>query len=289
MKKVRLIAACLLVVFSSCNQEETLLQQGSGNDDAKITKNGTLTEKTTSSGKLTTYEIKPEIMVNFKYYYQLNAPSPVDGSKACGPTSYMMATYCLAKYKYGNNCTYTCDGEQLKTIVGKTGVSTDILDLYTYAKKTDNSFLVADKKSTTDRELIKKFITSSLANDRFIITFITGYVYKPSTATKECFWSNDGSVNADMKMTGNIKTGAMPNYITGLNENGTTIGGHIIILTKFVQTHLDGSGYIEYIDPVASSHSPSNRRYVSFTRLLDSMMWNGSGDNMYDALSLGIY
>jgi hypothetical protein len=136
---------------------------------------------------------------------------------------------------------------------------------------------------------MKNFIKSSLANDRFVIAFVTGYVYSPSTVNEPYFYTNSSLVNADLIATGNTKLGTKKNYITTLNENGSTVGGHIIVIVKFVQTASDGSGYIEYIDPLANAHSPSNRRFVSFTRLLDSMAWNGDSNTAYDALALGIY
>ncbi len=287
MKTIKIMVVSLLIMlFVSCNKDEMINQQELIHKN-KVSSLGNVSgAKLSTSGLYPVYEVKSEIMMHFQHFCQFNATGGVDGSAACGPTSYMMAAYCLAKYKDPNTL-YRCNATKLTNIVQQTGVSTNILKLYNYALNYDNSFLTPSKLSTTNRETMKTFLKDALANDKFIITFITGYVYSPSTVNKKCFYTNTSSINSDMKPTGNTKIGTNPNYITGLNENGSTIGGHIIVLVRFVQTAADGSGYVEYIDPLANAYSPSNRRYVSFSRLLDSMMWNGDGNTTYDALTLG--
>jgi hypothetical protein len=237
-----------------------------------------------TSGLNPVYEIKPEIMAYFQHFYQLNATGNVNGSAACGPTSYMMAAYCLAKYKDPNTL-YRCSATKLTNIVQITGLSTGLSTLSSYARTYDNTFLSVATSYGSKRETMKTFIKNSLLVDKFVVTAINAYVIYPSPVDNENY-SLNSSLNGDLNSGSDLTSGNYRNYISSSDEGGK-VGGHIIVLVKFVQTAVDGSGYVEYIDPIAPLHSPSNRRYVSFSRLLDAIKMNGN-NTYYDAFSLGV-
>lgn len=239
-----------------------------------------------TSGSNTIYEVSPLVVNNFQHYCQLNAPSPINGSAACGPTSYMMAASCIARY-LDPNTAYTTSGTKLQTIVNITGVSTNLATLSNYATNYDGSFLSVTTSYGSNRETIKNFIKNSLAANKFVITGINAYVMSPSPVNNSNFYLN-ASTNGDLNAGSDITSGTYRNYISSSDEGGK-VGGHIIVILKFVQTASDGSGYIEYIDPIATTRpfGVSNRRYVSFTRLLDAIKMNGN-NTFYDAFAIGI-
>jgi hypothetical protein len=103
---------------------------------------------------------------------------------------------------------------------------------------------------------------------------------------KPNLYNNDPS-NYDLNATGESSTGSYNwNYISTLDEDGSNIGGHIIIVR--LRVNLDGTGVVEYVDPLAPNHNPSNRKFVSYTRLLNSMAMNGLANTSYDAISIGL-
>ncbi len=252
---------------------------------------GSVVAKISYPGTYPVYEVDPAIMAYFQHYYQLDAPTI--GSNACGPASYMMAAACIANYRNPISNTYFATTSKLQSIysivkgwanANNSGYIT-LEHLRQYAITYDNSFIVNGYKYTNDREETKTFIKSALANDRFVIVGVNAYIMSPSPVDNSNFFSNT-SINGDLNPTGNVTSGTYRNYISTLDEGGN-VGGHMIIVVKFVQTASDGNGYIEYIDPIAKTRiGLSNRRFVSFTRLLDAMKMNGNNSN-YDAISIG--
>ena len=93
----------------------------------------------------------------------------------------------------------------------------------------------------------------------------------------------------------NPDLGTSPLYITSKpEENSSNIGGHVIVLIA-INTDATGDGVVTYLDPLAKTRSGSNRRYVKYSLLLDSMAESGTTlidgrnrVNYYDAFSIGL-
>lgn len=296
MKKVtfNLLFVLTVILLSSCKKEETANNKEFFNTQANnITKNSSI------SGNQTIYEVAPTIVANFQHYCQRNA-GPASATypngtgnltddqsrRACGPTAYMMAANCIAKY-INPYTGYSASGTKLAEIVSKTGVSTYLTDLVNYANNYDNSFLIGvyNGPQKTNRALSKQFIETALANNKFIITAVNARTYDYYTVNNSNYYYNNSS-NPDLNASGDVASGTNKNYITTNTSNGTTIGGHIILIIRIVVNNNDGTGIVEYIDPLAITKPTgiSNRRYVSYTRLLNSMVANGSPN--YDAISI---
>lgn len=280
-----IVSILLLSSLSSCEKDENII-------DGSVS--GSEMMKTSTSGTQTIYEVDPVILGNFQHYCQLNAPYPVNGSSACGPTSYMMSAYCIAKW-INSNTSYTCSGSKLSNIVSVTGTPTTLTQLESYAINYDSSFIKKESLYTSNRSTMNQFIKDQLTNNRFVIVAVN--MYGSSSRVNNSNLYLNSSSNPDLEATSESTS----TYITtkyGIyqktnNCRGTILTtssgvyGHIIVLIRLV-TNSDGTGTVEYIDPIASTKPSgvSNRKYVSFTRLLNSMSINGCSNN-YDALAIG--
>ena len=290
MKKFKIMVVSLLIVFSSCNQDDIVINSTSDLVSASSS------AKLSTSGNFTVYEVKPEIVGNFLHFCQTTATG-IDGSKACGPTSYMMASYCLAKY-INNNTLYTCSNTKLNQIVAVTGVSTYLSDLQNYGNNQDNSFIACSSLSSSDRTIVKTNMQNALATDKFVIAGVN--MFGTSSRVNNSNLYLNSSVNPDLNPTSETTATYITTNKYGVYQKtsscrgislGTTTGvyGYIIVIVKITVNNIDGTGIVEYIDPIATSkpYGVSNRRYMSYTRLLESMKINGCYD-AYDAISVGL-
>lgn len=274
----------LLVPFSC---QEDILQQEE--DELQL--------KSASSSK-TVYGIDSDVLEYFQHYCQRNAGPALynypdatgniektQSMAACGPTSYMMASYCIANY-INQERICNVSGSKLARIIKKTGVSTYLTDLEIYANNYDGSFLEAiyNKREKKSRSSTKNFIQNALDENKFVIVAINANTQSYDVVNSSNLYYNS-SKNPDLNDSGSKSS----NYIS-IKEEGGSIHGHIIIITKVTIDNDIGTGIVEYIDPLSktksSSSYKSNRRYVSYTRLLNSMSVNG-GSAYYDALSVG--
>lgn len=261
------------------------------------------------------YEVDPAIMSNFTHYCQKNS-GPVSSqypdaenilsnymaSGSCGATAYMMAAACIARF-LDPYTAYAVNGTKLADITSHTGVSTTLSKPLGYGKVYDGGFIqVADNfgyyptasnpvspKVAEDRAGSKLFMQNALANDDFVIVAVNVYgTYSIVNDSK--FY--DSFNNPDLNPTGTVTTGLNKNYMTDRDESVYAVIGHIIVIVKITVSLTTGEGIVEYIDPLAKPRFDtngiplSNRRYVSYTRLLNSMASNGSTAN-YDAISVG--
>jgi hypothetical protein len=140
---------------------------------------------------------------------------------------------------------------------------------------------------------MKTFIQNELTNNKFVIVGINAYDYDAKYPDNPSLYNNDVK-NYDLSPSGETSGNKASNwnYITRLDESpenasNKLVGGHIIIIVKLT-VNLDGTGIIEYVDPLSHNHDPSNRKYVSYTRLLYSMAMNGEANTSYDAISIGL-
>jgi hypothetical protein len=206
-----------------------------------------------------------------------------------------MSAYCLAKYKEPNTL-YQCNGTKLSSlynIIASSGIVT-VNHLSSYANNYDNSFLignncnVAPNNSSDPRAAIKTFMQNSLTYNKFVIVGVNMYGTVFNTVNNVNLYSSTNGINPDLNSSGEIINGTNRNYISTADEN-SSVGGHIIVIIKITVSSLDGTGVVEYIDPLAKTRPTglSNRRYVSYTRLLDAMKMNGA-NTQYDAVSIGL-
>lgn len=299
------MAVCLLGLgFSGCNKEEQLQEMEPAQRISYPTPQNVVV-----------YEVDPAIMTYFQHYCQKNA-GPVTSNypfaegiitanaagKCCGATSYMMAAGCVAKY-LDPNTAYAVNGAKLSNLIGAMQTTIDLTKPLIYGRQNDASFLrvednfgyyasvsnPASPKVSSDRTLTKNFMQQALANDKFIVAAVN--VYGNITIVNDSKFY-DPANNPDLNPTGTVTTGANKNYMTDRDESVYGVGGHIIVIVKITVNLSDGTGVVEYIDPLAkprfdvNGNPLSNRRYVSYTRLLNSMSSNGSSSN-YDVISIG--
>ncbi|AKH32917.1 hypothetical protein XF24_00589 [candidate division SR1 bacterium Aalborg_AAW-1] len=258
----------ITMTMLSCRHNDDVTQ-----NDIYVTESFSVASKVSVSGATSTYEVKPEITQHVLHFNDVQA----------GATAYMIASSALAKYYHNNDSyPYGPNSNKLAEITYHVGANPTINNLYNYAVNYDNSFLLANKLITLSKIEMINFVKNSLTMDRPVIVNNTVLV---STVNSESLYSNLSSTNGDLSPSGNMNMGIKPNYISTLNENNNTIKTNFIVIIKFVQTTADGNGVVHYIDPLASAHTPSDVKYVSMFRLLDSMKWSQT-DNDYSALAL---
>jgi hypothetical protein len=160
-----------------------------------------------------------------------------------------------------------------------------------YANKYDQTFVrglncnVYPGNNSNPRAAIKTFMQNALINNKFVIVGINMYGNDIKVVNNVNLYSSTAGINLDLNYSGETTKGTNTNYISTADES-SSVGGHIIVIVK-ITVNLDDTGVVEYVDPLAKPHSPSNRRYVSYTRLLDAMAMNGS-NTQYDAVSIGL-
>ena len=142
---------------------------------------------------------------------------------------------------------------------------------------------------------------NALANDKFVIVGVNMYG-SWSRVNNSNLYLNSSS-NPDLSPTAETSSTYITTNKYGLYQKSTSttscrgvnlvttsgVYGHIIVIIKITVNNIDGTGIVEYIDPMADSkpYGVSNRRYMSYTRLLESMKINGCY-NAYDAISVGL-
>ena len=248
------------------------------------------------------YKISESILSYFVHYCQRNAGPVKPGypnaeglvslsvsQGLCCPDSYMMAAACLAHYKDGYATSYNTTGSKLVGIINAISGKTYqyLYVMANYANNRDASFLVAAKSGDKpgdetiqySRSKIKTFMENALANNKFVIVNVNAKIYNYNTVNNSSLYLNNSS-NPDL--------GSSPSYISTNNE-GSTVGGHVILIIG-IETNHTGDGVVTYIDPLAITRSNglSNRRYVKYSTLLNSMKISGSDDDAYDAISVGL-
>jgi len=283
---IKLLVLFVVLLFPFSCQEDILQEEG---NEAQL--------KSASSSK-TTYGIDSDILEYFQHYCQRNAgpvlPNYPDATgditkdqsmAACGPTSYMMVSFCIANY-INQERICNVSGSKLARIIKKTGVSTNLKKLQKYGNGYDGTFLevIYNDEQSSSRSATKKFIQNALNENRFVIVGINANTHNYNVVNSDNLYYKT-SKNTDLNDSGSKSS----NYIS-IKEEAGNIHGHIIIITKIIIDNDIGTGIVEYIDPLSqtreSSSYTSNRRYVSYSRLLNSMSVNGSSAN-YDAISIG--
>jgi hypothetical protein len=281
--------------LTSCNNDETFTAPVSGVEGSKGS-----SARITPLGNYTMYEVDPTIMAYFQHFYQQGPDTGTIGGHACGPASYMMSVRCLAGYKdRPYKVQYVMDAAkqsyiytEIKKNNGNNPIKTTDLTAFGNNVKYDGNWISCEDKYTSDRDVMKTFIQQALTNNKFVVVAINAYDFDPKYPKNPNLYNNDPS-NYDLSATGEVSTGSYNwNYISTLDEspeNSTNklIGGHIIVIVR-LRVNLDGTGVVEYVDPLADNHNPSNRKYVSYTRLLNSMAINGTYNSQYDAMSIAL-
>jgi len=195
----------------------------------------------------------------------------------------MMAANCISLYKglsYGANATKQ---QQIFNVVG---ANANLYQLWAYGNNYNASFLRARLLAVTySRETLKSWIENYLAENSFIIVGVNAYVTNASNLVHNNeYYSTSSSVNPDVDGS-TLPQKYIVSQAIGTSSNGYGVGGHVIIITGLNKNNPAGTGMITYIDPISKGHSPSNRKYVSYTRLLDSIIANSSGGYRVLAIS----
>ena len=307
MKKA-IMAVSLLFVLSSCSHDDDIVSEiyseGVDSSQQKISY--------PTPQNVVVYEVDPVIMSHFMHYCQRHAGPPIApygdaegilskymASASCGATSYMMAAGCIAK---SSGLNYDVNGTTLKKITDKTGVSVNLTKPLGYGRNNDNFLQVGDNfgyypslmnpaspKIASDRANTKFFMQGALGKDQFLIVGVNVYANYDIVNDSRFY---DTTNNPDLNDTGTVTTGSNKNYIKDRDESVYGVGGHIIVIIKITVNLSTFHGIVEYIDPLAKTRydvngNPlSNRRFVSYTRLLDSMSSNGNSSN-YDVMTVG--
>lgn len=239
--------------------------------------------------KITTYDVDPIILGYFQHYWQNSTTSlltTAQKNNSCGATSYMMAANCMAAYK---NQSYGATAAKQKAIYDKTRVTLDgqlklYASLYTlwlnYGQKDDVNIVRSRlPAATTSRATLAQSIEQYLSENSAVIVAVNACVsdgIKPASELvhTDPYYSASSLINPDLDLPSN--TGQK--YITGEAVDSSVgsykVGGHIIIVIGVIKRS-DGTEFAVYVDPISKTRT-SNRKYVSYKRLLDSIMKNSS-------------
>lgn len=282
------------IVFSACEKGQTLL------DPVQSTEVESSLRSMDTRAANSSYAISGDILAHFRHYCQRDAGhskrgypnaegaiSDADAGAACCPTSYMMVSACLAQYKGYLPEVFAVSGARLGRIISGEPEYRYLSKMADYCSSKDRNFLSVETKfKESDRGTIKNFLESSLSRNRFVIVNVNAHTYQIKTVNDSRLFENS-SRNPDL--------GYSPLYITSKpEENNSNIGGHVIVLIA-INTDATGDGIVTYLDPLAKTRNGSNRRYVKYSLLLDSMAESGTTlidgrnrVNYYDAFSIGL-
>lgn len=280
------------IVFSACDKDQTLL------DPVQPTEAESSLRSMDTRAANSSYAISGDILAHFRHYCQRdaghskrgypNAEGAIsDAGAACCPTSYMMVSACLAQYKGYLPEVFAVSGARLGRIISGEPEYRYLSKMADYCSSKDRNFLSVETKFTEfDRAKIKTFLENSLSRNRFVIVNVNAHTYSKRKVNASELFENS-SKNPDL--------GTSPLYITSKpEENSSSIGGHVIVLIA-INTDATGDGVIIYLDPLAKTRSGSNRRYVKYSLLLDSMAESGTTlidgrnrVNYYDTFSIGL-
>jgi hypothetical protein len=288
MRKLQVLSMLVvlaLVVFTGCTKEEDLMIPNQENVE---------TSPTQRSSGVYYRGVSESILTNFVHYCQRKAGtyqgSPYYGEgyltvdvarKACCPTSYMMAAACLAHHKDGSSTQYNATGDKLSGIIGSfSGSNYRYLEnMSNYCNNNDGSFLDSEKKlSCTSRSEIKNFIENSLAQNEFVLININAKIYDLAKVNNSSLFQNSSN-NPDLSSGSSL-------YISENNESTNNIGAHVILIIR-LDKDVTGDGIVQYIDPLSITRSGSNRKYVRYSKLLNSNLISGY-NYYYDAISVGL-
>lgn len=283
------------IVFSACEKGQTLL------DPVQSTEVESSLRSMDTRAANSSYAISGDILAHFRHYCQRKAGWSNDYSgaehaisedharSACCPTSYMMVSACLAQYKGYLPEVFAVSGARLGRIISGEPEYRYLSKMADYCSSKDRNFLSVETKFTEfDRAKIKTFLENSLSKNRFVIVNVNAHTYLMKTVNDSRLFENT-SRNPDL--------GSSPLYISAEPEEGSrSVGGHVIVLIA-INTDATGDGVVTYIDPLAKTRNGSNRRYVKYSLLLNSMLVSGSvqynkkdkmSKNCYDAFSIGL-
>ena len=313
MKKfIGMLFGALMVmvgVFSSCDKNEDLNQVSQEVAIAKVKSSESVS--TTRSLNQGQHEVWLETRNALHHYCQRNAGSKdanytnAEGivSRAvaqtlCLPTSYMMAAHALGVV-YGND--FQLSGRHLKVIKEQLGGNYKSLNnLHSKISRGDvdgSSFLKSERLSTTNREDMKSFLENALDRNMLILVAVRADVGDYNKIN--IFTKKDNLGLPDQQYNQDTAFGRDYYFET----SPSTSGGHIILLSE-IEIWGTGNGLVTYLDPLAQSRIfPAtqiehqifalsgvywnNRRYVLYSKLLNSMLANGA-DGTYNAVAVGL-
>lgn len=289
IKKFFILSAMIgfVAAFTSCEKEENIISPEDTTNTPSILKS--------SSG--TSFYIDESILQHFVHYCQRQA-GPVslpnypnaeaklslsDATSACCATSYMMAAACLAHYKDGSSSQYNATGTKLAGIVSSfknfSNGMKSIITARDYCNSTlyDGGWLVGTYLTPTqDRATAKTRLETYLSNNKFVLVPVSAYTTNYVTVNQDVLFQNTSS-NPDLS-----STASSLNYIKTSGGNG-----HVILVIRIDKNdNSSEGGVVTYIDPLSTTRSPSNRKYVSYKRFLDSMLANNSQSYPMTAIAL---
>ncbi len=202
----------------------------------------------------------------YKHFCQLDASPEYPGSVLCGPTSYMIAAYMIASNK---GRPYQCSKQKLGGIytalrsAGKfdNRYGMYIQDIGWFCANYDYPVVQTSYMRTSRRDVIKGYLEHYMKEGDPVIVPVNIF------GLQGAYWVNDKDP---------LSTLGTKYYIA---KNGTV--GHFILLTG-LKLNDDGSGLVYYRDPLSRN---GETRSVSYSRLLDAMLFNGN-ISFYDALAV---
>lgn len=292
--KTKFVIAILMIVsvvcLSSCNKRDDDVVNPLMEEKVD---NGNVAGKISYSGGYPIYEVDPSILAYFQHYCQRNAGpktndypngenivSSTTSMQICCPTSYMMAANCLSKSR---GVSYDFSGNFLKYMVNKYPSNYKYLfTMYQHANNVDNNLFYAlksgndpSKTNEYSRESIKGFMQNSLYNNCFVLVSLNANVLNINIVNNQLLYQKNGS-NPDLTSS--------PSYISP-NYNS----GHVVLIIS-IEIDASGDGIVTYLDPLAKTKTnQSNRRYVKYSTLLNSMKSSSSDNNSYNAIAIGLH
>lgn len=325
MKQIKsIIVSCFAIicvallgsVFTSCSNDDDLLLAGDSQTESvsslaqdsvkAVTRSMTTSDHElwlSTRNLLTHYCQRKAGHIDTGYPYAEGAITTALSKTVCLPTCYMMAAHALGDL-YGYSFALT--GTHVGTITSQLGVYykslSNLKNKIISGSIDGTNFLTCERLSTTNRSEMKSFIENCLDRNfpvlvavRADVSGTNAYNKLNNISTYTNLLSPSQTYNPDMQYGT-----SSDQYI--LTPSGST-NGHIILLTE-VSKWETGNGPVSYLDPLARSRGtgsdytyPSpyysygsyweNRRYVLYSRLLDSMLAN-SADGYYNAVAIEV-
>ena len=262
MKQTIIILLCAMLSMVAC-QKTTHTPELDG-----VTSPHNTRSVTTTNG-WTEYRISSPYENNYTHFCQLNAWAY--GSLACGPTCYMLAAHMIAA---ANGWSFMpSNAAKLNAIISNIGplpISLDqienYVDLYDGTKLTTVS-----QYAVTSRSDFKIFLENNLCAGHPIIV---GVRVAPARANNGMYLTENSITNHDIDGTDQ----AGRSYY--INTSGAN---HCVVLIGIKINNATGSGYVYYKDPLATNGAT---KVCSYTRFLNSILYNGGSSCCYDGLAI---
>lgn len=262
MKQLRLLLLCILMMMNACTKKAPAPELDGATPSKDI-------RSVTISNGWTEYRISSNYENNYIHFCQLNAVAY--GGLVCGPTCYMLAAHMItAAHGWAFMPSNAAKLNAIVSNIGPLPISIDQIE--NYLNMYDGTKLMSvPHYGITSRSDFKLFLEENLL---FGSPIIVGVRVAPARANNNMYLSENVAVNHD------IDGADQPGRTYYINTNGVN---HFVVLIGIKINNTTGSGYVYYKDPLAVNGAT---KVCSYTRFLNSILYNGGSSCCYDGLAI---